>query len=113
MHCVVEYPTKDALLGYFKDRVNGSRHISWGFSYNGNTEVVPALAVTCGAEAVECHFKIRDMDTPDNPHSFDRASVKRMIGHIRTAEDNLGNLERPIKAEKVNIRLGKRVRGRR
>lgn len=109
MHCVVDYPTKDAQLGYLKDRIAGTRTIDWGFSYNGTNIEVPLASVAIGVSAIEVHFKLDHIkNTPDAKHSMTKDQIKALIRGIRIVEDNCGNSDRPLPCEKVHIKLGGR-----
>lgn len=109
MHCVVEYPTKDAQLGYMRDRLNGTRILNWGLSYNGNNPLVPALSVAMGGSAVEVHFKLDHISgTPDAPHSMSQKAVKQMLRYIKEAQENIGNGDRPLPCELPHITAGGR-----
>lgn len=109
MHSINEYPNTDSHLGYLKDRINATRTIPWGFSFNGNNPLIPALAVTLGATAIEAHFKMPNIvGTPDAPHSMTKQQVLQMLEFIKTAESNMGNSERPLPCELPHIKAGQR-----
>ena len=114
MHCVVEYPTKDAQLGYLRDRLSATRVIDWGLSYNGLNPEIPMASVAIGASTIEVHFKLPSVsNTPDAKHSMEKGMIMMMLESIRIIEENLGNSERPLEVEKFRVRLGKRDKFRR
>ena len=111
MHCIVDYPTADAHLGYLKDRISATRVIDWGLSYNGLNPIVPVAATALGISAVEVHMRLDKITkTPDAPHSMTPGTIAKMLSGIQAVEDNMGNNDRPLDCERVHIRLGKRKR---
>lgn len=83
MYCVSAYPARavqlqniQKLKDKFKNYVGYSDH---------TTQIldVPLLAADYGAVVIEKHFKIRDMDTPDNPHSLTPDEFQLMVLNIR------------------------------
>lgn len=108
MSCVVDYPCGDAELNYLRDRISGTRLISWGYSSHSLSMAVPAFAVAIGASAVEVHVKNKNYDSPDNNHSLHTWYLKYMISLIEQAEENLGNSERPLPCEVKHLKSGRR-----
>lgn len=109
MACVVAYPCPDAELLYLRDRILGSRLIQWGYSSHSMSKLVPACAVALGATAIECHFKISNsLSTPDSGHSFTPIEFSEIMDNVKEIEGNLGNSERPLECEAVNLALGRR-----
>lgn len=109
MHAVADYKGCDYQLGYMRDRINGSRLIPWGISLNNPSTVLPAVAVGLGCTAVEIHFRLDHIkNTPDAPHSITKAQVMEVVRNIEEVERNVGNNERPLEAELVNIKAGGR-----
>lgn len=110
MSCVASYPCDNAHLGDLRDRINGSRLISWGYSSHSLQTCVPAFAVILGAVAVEVHVKMNEFNSPDNNHSFNVYELNKIIELIKIAEENLGTGERPLDCEKANLALARRKR---
>lgn len=108
MACVVDYPCKDAELNYFRDRVLGSRLISWGYSSHSRSKLVPVAAVALGATTIEAHFSLSPMETPDAPHSFSPNEFMDIINGISEIEQNMGNSERPMPCEAKNLKAARR-----
>lgn len=82
LHCVNSYPAPNAHLG----RLNEFD----GYSDHTTSTLVPAIAVAKGAKIIEKHFAIREMDTPDRPHSLLPNQWDEMISNIKEAEYHLG-----------------------
>ena len=83
-HCVPEYPAVNAHLEVFDTIYRYD-----GFSDHTTSTIVPALAVMKGAKIIEKHFKVRDMNTPDSPHSLLPEQWDMMIENINEAERNM------------------------
>lgn len=108
MECNTSYPAKFAYLGNLRDRIIGSKLISWGYSDHTANWVIPAFAVTLGATMIETHFKLKFFDTPDSKHSLDKEAFESMLLLIEQAEENIGTLEHPYPDEIENMELGRR-----
>lgn len=83
MYCVSAYPAKTVRLenirllhGRFKNYVGFSDHTTQIFD-------IPKRAVDMGAVVIEKHFKLRDMDTPDNAHSLNPMEFELMVKNIK------------------------------
>ena len=109
MHAIADYKSCDYQLGYMRDRINGSRLIPWGISLNNPSVILPAVAVGLGCQSAEVHFRLDHIkNTPDAPHSVTRKMVLEMVRNIEEVERNMGNVERPLECERVNIKAGMR-----
>lgn len=109
MHCMVEYPAKVANLGHLTEDISVDWRFSWGYSDHTANPFVPSFAVSRGASAVECHFKIRDdMKTPDSKHSLNKEQFKAMVKMVRLAEEHGGMVERPTLLEKEVLSIARR-----
>lgn len=108
LHCVMAYPADCMYLGNLRDRINGSRIMNWGISDHSLSLTVPALSVVLGATAVEKHFKLYDMDTPDNNHSLGPEQFGRMVRRIEEAEHHLQTHEQPLEEEKEHLAVARR-----
>lgn len=89
LHCVSAYPPAVNQLNLACIR-NGF----WGFSDNGSmNEITGALAVACGARAVEVHFRLdrTRQDNPDYHHSIFGDKFRQYVKNIRAAEMMLGD----------------------
>lgn len=80
LHCVSEYPAFCSHLNIMK------RGVFEGLSDHTTSTFVPALAVACGAKIIEKHFSIREMDSPDRPHSLLPDQWDEMLQRISEAE---------------------------
>lgn len=87
LYCVSVYPADcvakagvDRLLRHLGNRVGYSCHTTDG------SECYQAAAI--GAKVIEKHFKIRNMDTPDNPHSILPEEFKYMVSQIRSLKSD-------------------------
>lgn len=85
LYCVSNYPSKMHNL-YALD-VLRSIHSTVGFSDHSEGIYAALSAVDHHkASVIEKHFKIRDMNTPDSPHSIGRKEFKAMCQMIRKLE---------------------------
>ena len=82
LSCISSYPALCAHLEILKDFS--------GFSDHTTSTVVPALAVAGGARVIEKHFTIREMNSPDRPHSLLPSQWDEMLSNIREAEYHFG-----------------------
>ena len=115
MHTMVCYKKCDLQLSAFRDRVIGSKLVSWGWGQNHSDESnlhLPSVAVALGANVCEAHFRLDHIkNTPDSPHSLNKEQFTRMIKLIQEVEDNIGNTERPTKYEVGNLKLARGKNG--
>ncbi len=80
--------------------------VVWGFSDHSRSTVAPALAVALGARIIEKHFTLdHDMPGPDHWFSMDPDEIRKMIEHIRFAEQALGSGVVKPSAEEDSIKL--------
>lgn len=108
LHCVVAYPPTSELIGNLRDRINGSRLVSWGLSSHSEDIVSPVMAVALGATCIEKHFCLRPMPTPDGgKHSLVPEKFKEMVEAIRIAENHLRTQEQPTQEEMGNLKLAR------
>lgn len=93
LHCVSAYPTQPEdvnlrciqTLREFTCPVGFSDHTLW-------TDVVPALAVACGATLYEKHLRLADdKESVDAGHSLDPYGFTHMVNHIRLAQVVMGD----------------------
>jgi len=91
LHCVSAYPAPVESLHLQQIRheeFDGfSDHAAAMWSGSG------AVAVACGAEILEVHFRLFDTDpkNPDAPHALTPEGLKRYIQHVRLAERAIGD----------------------
>lgn len=104
MHCIMDYPAECMYLGNLRDRVIGSRLIPWGCSSHSISMLVPAFSVVLGAACVEVHYKLRDMDTPDNGHSFNSGDLELIKCVVLQSEHQMKTSEQPLPCEKKHLR---------
>ena len=95
LQCTAAYPAPLAALNLdvLRDEPFESGSPFDGLSDHSGDTLTGALAVACGAEIVEVHFRLFDTptDNPDYKHSHDAASLKQYIANIRKAELMLGD----------------------
>lgn len=84
LYCVSDYPAKNVnLYGINKLRTISST-VNVGYSCHTKDWYTPAAAVhSHGAVVIEKHFKLKDMNTPDNDHALLPDEFKRMVKAIR------------------------------
>lgn len=86
--CTVSYPCdlKSVNLSALRGGFNG-------YSDHSRNIITGAIAVACGAEIIEVHFRLEDTlaDDPDFEHSLDPEQLEEYISNIRQAELMLGD----------------------
>jgi sialic acid synthase SpsE len=101
MYCAVSYPASYIDLQVM-DMMAGKFQLPVGYS-DHSTDILEIPARACfrwKAPVLEKHFKIHDMNTPDNPHSLNPAQFKLMVQNIRSEyEPRIG----PTPEEKTAI----------
>lgn len=96
MYCVSAYPAKninlegiDKLRTHFAKDASEPYTLKWniqgiGYSCHSAEFSTPLTAVLHHrADVIEKHFKLRDMDSPDNGHSIGPKEFKKMVKAIR------------------------------
>jgi N-acetylneuraminate synthase len=102
LHCVAAYPApiNQMNLGVFRS-VHGSPFSAMsGLSDHSGDPLTGALAVACGAEIVEVHFRLDETraDNPDFQHSHSPKGLASYISNIRKAERMLGDGIKKVEA---------------
>lgn len=89
LHCTLAYPASSDQLNLSAIRVGCYD----GYSDHSRNVLTGAIAVACGAEIVEVHFKLHDTpaDNPDYGHSLRSEQLGNYIENIRQAELMLGD----------------------
>lgn len=84
LYCIADYPSRNVnLYGINKLRSNFSS-CNIGYSCHTQDWYTPAAAVHGhGALVIEKHFKLKDMNTPDNDHAIEPDKFKKMVKAIR------------------------------
>lgn len=83
LYCPPGYPQEDIVL-------RNIQHGYDGFSYHGTDPLIPALAVTQGAQLVECHFQLDDEPSKlEAGVSLTATQFAEMVSMIRRAEEAL------------------------
>lgn len=83
LYCVSNYPSRNVNL-FHLDRLSDITQKPVGYSCHTTDWYTPVSAVKHhGAVVIEKHFKIRDMETPDAPHSLLPEDFKKMVDAIR------------------------------
>lgn len=95
LHCTASYPAPMDSLNLWAIRKG------WfdGYSDHSCNVLTGALAVACGAEIVEVHFRLSRTPqhlNPDYAHSLDSYSLYQYIANIRQAELMLGDGHKKI-----------------
>ncbi len=89
LHCTLAYPAAPDQLNLSVIRVGRYN----GYSDHSCNVLTGAIAVACGAEIIEVHFKLHDTpaDNPDYGHSLWSEQLGNYIENIRQAELMLGD----------------------
>lgn len=83
LYCVSAYPAKDVNL-FAIDVLRNKFNVDVGYSCH-TTDIHTAVHASHYHQAlvIEKHFKLRDMATPDNPHSLNPDQFKEMVRRIK------------------------------
>lgn len=102
LHCTTNYPCplKEVNL---KAMATLKKVFPVPIGYSDHTigTMIPVMAVALGAQVLEKHFTLnRTMPGPDHKASLQPEELKKMIEHVRSAEQALGSSnKRPTKSE--------------
>lgn len=94
MHCVSVYPAEDTIVNLAAIRtMHDGYGLRVGFSdHTLSTDLVPAMAIACGARVYEKHIRLQDdTESVDAGHSLNPVDFRRMVDVIRRAPRMLGN----------------------
>jgi sialic acid synthase SpsE len=90
MYCVSAYPAKNIQLDGILKIDTTFPHSKIGYSCHSSEWITPVYANSYAdwgnaksLDVVEKHFKIRDMNTPDSPHSILPEDFKYMVAALR------------------------------
>lgn len=90
LYCVSSYPAKNVNLFAIDHLKKYFSRWDVGYSCHTTDWYTSVAAVKYhGATVIEKHFKIRDMDTPDNGHSLAPKEFKMMVQAIRGERDHV------------------------
>lgn len=94
LHCTVAYPAPLASLNLLAIEANNFR----GYSDHSKNVLTGAVAVACGAEIIEVHFRLdyTPEENPDYGHSLNEDQICEYISNIRKAELMLGDGEKKV-----------------
>ena len=90
LHCISQYPAAISEPHMIKLlRIATNDKFMLGFSdHSTDATTIPWLAVKhYGAQIIEKHFKITDMDTPDSGHSLNPHNFKIMVNKLKHDHD--------------------------
>jgi N,N'-diacetyllegionaminate synthase len=106
LHCVSRYPTPlDALNLNFIKTLSAVFNLPVGLSDHTNHLGVGGWAVVCGASIIEKHMTLdQNLSGPDHAMSSTPEDMKRYIQQIREVESALGNSEKLISQEEIEVR---------
>lgn len=83
LYCVSAYPSQDVNL-FHLNRLRAEFGLSTGYSCHTSDYMTAVVAATYHhAFTIEKHFKLKEMDTPDAPHSLLPDDFKKMVSLIR------------------------------
>ncbi len=94
LHCISSYPLHEnnALLSNIRYLKKKYPKNSIGFSDHSVGIKVPILAAAAGAEVIEKHFTIDDIDEgPDNSISLNKIGMTELVNEIKKLETIFGN----------------------
>lgn len=111
MHCVSSYPCPNEKINLSRMAWLGSLSNDIGFSDHTSSTVIPAIAVTYGATAIEKHFTT-DNNLPgrDNKNALEPKAFKEMVNNIYesiSALKPLGNGYLDIEADTIENYRGR------
>lgn len=93
MHCTLSYPTPNGEANLYRIAELKKLFPEITIGYSDHTVpdediIIPAIAVALGARIVEKHFTLdRTLPEDDHYHSADTTLLRRMIKHIKLAEE--------------------------
>ena len=110
MHSISGYPTpeNEVNLNVIK---NFKKIFPYpiGFSDNGDSNLVPLIAVAFGAKIIEKHFTLnKKMKGPDHKISADPEQLKTMIKEIRKIEKMIGDGKKICQPSELKNRIAAR-----
>ena len=110
MHSISGYPTpeNEVNLNVIK---NFKKTFPYpiGFSDNGDSNLVPLIAVAFGAKIIEKHFTLnKKMNGPDHKISADPEQLKTMIKEIRKIEKMIGDGKKICQPSELKNRVAAR-----
>lgn len=88
LYCVSSYPSTNINLAHITV-LRRRFDIPIGYSCHTSDWRTAVGAFYHGASVIEKHFKLRDMDTPDSPHSILPEDFKKMVDAIREGKDSI------------------------
>ncbi len=106
MHCVSLYPCPLEKMNLAAiDRIRSIVDCEVGLSDHTASLISPALAVAFGATWIEKHITLdKDMIGPDHKASINPLEFKTMVKNIRDAELLIGDTNREISLEEIEMR---------
>lgn len=105
LHCTSQYPAAANTLNL--NAISTLKHafgLNVGYSDHSLDTWASISAVTLGARVIEKHFTLdKQLQGPDHQASLEPSDLARMISHIRSVEQALGDgIKRPHPSELVN-----------
>lgn len=88
LYCVSSYPSTNINLAHITV-LRRRFDIPIGYSCHTSDWRTAVGAFYHGASVIEKHFKLRDMDTPDSPHSILPEDFKKMCDAIKEGKDSI------------------------
>lgn len=107
MHSISGYPTLENEVN-LKVIKNFKRMFPYpiGFSDNGDSNLVPLIAVAFGAKIIEKHFTVnKKMSGPDHKISADPKQLQTMIKEIRKIEKMIGDGKKICQPSELKNRI--------
>lgn len=90
LYCVANYPSKNVNLFHLDALNDAFPPFGVGYSCHTTDWYTPVAAVKYHqAQVIEKHFKLRDMKTPDSPHSLNPDEFKLMVDAIRSGKPKI------------------------
>ena len=115
MHCVSIYPTprKNLNLNLIKKYKNRYPDICIGYSGHENPEDFETvkMAVTAGADILERHVGIDDINKPLNKYSLNKLQLDRWIDSSKEAKEILGLEDNKILSKEETNSIKELARG--
>lgn len=109
LYCMSAYPSKSVNLFHI-DKLHETFQVPVGYSCHTQDWYTPVSAVKHhGASVIEKHFKLKEMNTPDAPHSLLPDDFKKMVdairGEVRTSFPDPQELEFQLKHKRRLIAI--------
>ncbi|WP_432407109.1 N-acetylneuraminate synthase family protein [Wukongibacter sp. M2B1] len=111
LHCGISYPMPfDEVNIKAMNSIKSAFDVNVGYSDHTSGIVVPTVAVSLGAKAIEKHYTINKcLSGPDHEFALGPDELIEMVKSIRIAESIMGDgIKKPTESEMIHRKRGRR-----